>query len=130
MRALLNHDSDMPVIRDAPLVLNACGSGRLLPDSGSVGFSGSMLLPVNQDWRRKHKSPVADASAYEPKWQSAMLKNQNKFDLKHTDPHNGLASECKFSKPSCSCMKLKRDPFHASGAGLLRSEYEIPADRC
>ncbi len=85
MRALDNHEADIPVIRDVPLVSNACGSGRLLPDSGSEGFSGSILLPVNQEWRRKHKSPVADnASAYQPKWQSNMLKNQNKFDPKHT----------------------------------------------
>ena len=84
IRALDNHEADIPVIRDAPLVSNACGSGRLLPDEGSAGFSGSMLLPVNQEWRRKHKDTVAETSAYQPEWQSNMLKNQNKFDLKHT----------------------------------------------
>ena len=45
MRALDNHEADIPVIRDVPLVSNACGSGRVLPDSGSVGFSGSISTP-------------------------------------------------------------------------------------
>lgn len=45
MRALLNHDSDMPVKREASFGLKPCGSGKLLPDSGSVGFSESISVP-------------------------------------------------------------------------------------
>ncbi len=45
MRALDNHDSDMPVKREAALGLKPCGSGKLLPDSGSVGFSDSISVP-------------------------------------------------------------------------------------
>ncbi len=45
MRALLNHDSDMPVKREASLGLKPCGSGKLLPDFGSEEFSESISIP-------------------------------------------------------------------------------------
>ena len=73
----LGRRSDMPVIRDAPLVLNACGSGRLLPDSGSVGFFGSMLLPAPFLIDRKHKELAYDKMPHQPDWPKMLINQIN-----------------------------------------------------